>query len=181
MHLTQFIHQKPYEHIVYKVRRHYVTLVPAILILALLLLVPLGAAWLVTTVFPRLVEISIVPPLGVLLGSLYYLSILLFFYTYFIDFYLDVLVVTNDRLIDIEQIGLFARSVSELDLYKIQDITSTVKGFFATLFNFGDISIQTAGAVEKFHVQHIPNPEGLRQAILDLAEEDRKYHTAPNS
>lgn len=176
MHLTQFIHQKPYEHIVYKVRRHYVTLVPAILIFVLLLLAPLGVAWLVTNVFPRLLEMPAAPPLGILLGSLYYLSVLLFFYTYFIDFYLDVLVITNDRLIDIEQLGLFARSVSELDLYKTQDVTSTVKGIFASLFNYGDVSIQTAGAAEKFHVQNVPNPEGLRQAILDLTDEDRKYH-----
>lgn len=176
MHLDQFIHQKPYEHIAYRVRRHLITLLPAIAIFFLLLAMPFGAHWLIAAQFPAWLEGPIVSPLIILFGSVYYLSVVLFFYSYFLDFYLDLLVVTNDRLIDIEQIGVFARSVAEVDLYKIQDITSTVKGIFASLFNYGDLEVQTAGAVEKFRVENVPRPEALRQAILDLAESDREFH-----
>ncbi len=110
-------------------------------------------------------------------ASIYYLSIGIFFYTYFVNYYLDLLIITNDRLLHIEQEGIFARTISEVDLYKIQDITSTIDGFFPSMFNYGDLLIQTAGAVEKFSIVSIPKPESLRQKILDLAEEDRKFHS----
>jgi hypothetical protein len=53
-----------------------------------------------------------------------------------------------------------------------------VNGFFPSLLNYGSLLIQTAGAVEKFQIDDIPNPEDLRQQILDLAEGDRKFHLA---
>ncbi|HLD60647.1 MAG TPA: PH domain-containing protein [Patescibacteria group bacterium] len=177
MHLTRFIHQKSYEHIAHKVRRHLITMVPTLIGSFFLLLLPMGVYWLTQSVFPTLLESTIAFPLLVLLGSIYYLSVALFFYTYFVTFYLDLLIVTNDRLLHIQQHGLFARTISEVDLYHIQDLTSEVKGFFASTFNYGSLSIQTAGAVEKFHIRDIPNPDGLRQTIAELAEEDRKYHS----
>lgn len=176
MHLTAFIHQKSYEHIVHRVRRHPITIIPAFVVFFILLTIPFALHWLSMTLFPTFLDGPIVFPLAVLLAGVYYLSVILFFYSYFLDFYLDLLVVTNDRLIDIEQIGVFARSVSEVDLYQIQDITSEVKGIFASLFNYGNLFIQTAGATEKFNIHNVPNPEQLRREILDLAEEDRKYH-----
>ena len=177
MHLAQFIHQKPYEHIVFKVRRHLVTLLPAFFIFLLLLALPAALALVIRSVFPGLFESSFGFPLLLLFASAYYLSIVLFYYTYFVTFYLDLLVVTNDRLLHIEQHGLFSRTISELDLYKIQDMSSEVHGFFASSFNYGDLLIQTAAAIERFRIDNIPNPEGLRQAIGRLAEEDRKHHS----
>src|SRR4051812_42245954 len=124
MQLTAFIHQKPYEHIEYKVRRHLATLFPAAIGFVVLLILPLGVYWLIATLLPALLTGAVWFPLLALLGSPYYLSIGLFFYTYFVSFYLDLLIITNDRLLHIEQLGLFARTISELDLYKVQDVTS---------------------------------------------------------
>ncbi|OGH69630.1 MAG: hypothetical protein A2754_04205 [Candidatus Magasanikbacteria bacterium RIFCSPHIGHO2_01_FULL_47_8] len=179
MHLTQFIHQKSYEHIVYQMRRHPVTFIPTLIGFLLLLAVPVVVYWLIGRVFPTLLEGSVSYPLVILAGSLFYLSVILFFYTYFITFYLDLLIVTNDRLLHIEQEGLFARTISELDLYQVQDVTSEVKGVFPSLFGYGNLLVQTAGAKEVFRMVDIPHPENLRQAILDLAEEDRKFHAQP--
>ncbi len=176
MHLTQFIHQKSYERIIYQMRRHPITFVPAALGFFLLLAIPVVLYWFTGRLFPTLLSGSVAYPLLALLGSLFYLFSILFFYTYFITFYLDLLIVTNDRLLHIEQEGLFARTISELDLYRIQDITSEIKGVFPSLFGYGNLLIQTAGAVEEFKITNIAHPENLRQEILDLAEEDRKYH-----
>jgi hypothetical protein len=110
------------------------------------------------------------------LGIIYYLAIWEFFFTEFVSYYLDLWIITNDRLIGIEQEALFARTVAELDLYKIQDITSEVKGIFPTIFNFGNVFIQTAAEEGRFHLKNVPDPHNLRRKIMDLAEEDRKYH-----
>ena len=178
MNLSECIRQKSYERIMRQVRRHFITLVPGFIIFLLLLALPLGAGWLLKMIFPSVETDSVLFPIMTLFGSAYYIAVLLFFYSYFLDFYLDLLVITNDRLVDMEQVGVFARRTSEVDLYKIQDITSEVKGVFASLFDYGDLLVQTAGAVERFIVTGIPHPDKLRQEILDLASEDRKYHTS---
>ena len=94
----------------------------------------------------------------------------------FLDYYLDTWIITNDRLLNIEQEGVFARTISELDLYKIQDATSEVKGILPSLFGYGNVHIQTAGETKRFELEQVPNPHEVRKLIMDLAEEDRKYH-----
>ena len=131
--------------------------------------------------YPDILIHEIYFPLGVLLFSTYYLSICLFFYSYFVAFYLDMWVITNDRMVDIRQITLFARSVAELDLYQIQDATSEVKGVFPSLFDYGNVAIQTAGAHAQFMLLNVPHPHQLREMILDLAAEDKKYHNTVHS
>lgn len=178
MTINSFIHQKAYEHIDQKIRRDAITTIPVIVLFLFLFTVPLVVYWFINTNFPNMLEQSGLQNVSVFLLSIYYLAIGLFFYTYFVTYYLDILVLTNDRLLHIEQEGIFARTISEVDLFKIQDITSTIDGFFPSLFNYGDLLIQTAGALEKFAIESVPQPEKLRQKILDLAEEDRKFHNA---
>jgi len=176
MNTNEFIHKKSYEKLLFKLRRHKVTFVPALAFFVLLLILPAIFYVILKNQMPHWFANTTSITLMVLLGSIYVLSILIFLYSYFIDFYLDVLIVTNDRLIDMEQHGLFARTVSEVDLYQIQDITSKCKGIFPTMFNYGDIVIQTAGTLPKFKINNIKNPHHIRKVLWDLVEEDRKYH-----
>lgn len=179
MHLTSVIKQKSYEHIEYTLRRDPVTFVPQVLLLAVLLLVGAGLFWLLTRIFPPILTHPLGFPALVLAGSIYFLSVWLFSFTHFVDYWLDLWIVTNDRIVNIEQQGLFARTISELDLFRIQDVTSEVKGFFPTMFNYGNVYIQTAAAHPRFTFEQVPNPHEIRKAILDLAEEDRKHHEQP--
>ena len=127
--------------------------------------------------FPDLLNIPQIYGAGILLGSVYYLSILLFFFTSFISFYLDVWIVTNDRIIDIEQFGLFSRTISELELFRIQDITTNVHGIFPTIFKYGDVTIQTASINTTIIFHNVPYPDKIRQNLLELAHEDYKFHS----
>jgi hypothetical protein len=77
-------------------------------------------------------------------------------------------------LLDVDQHGLFARTVSEMNLAQVQDITTEIKGLLPTFFNYGNIIIQNAGAVTKFHLHNVRNPNKLRELILQLVGEDRK-------
>ena len=47
---------------------------------------------------------------------------------------------------------------------------------FATMFNYGNVYIQTAGEAENFVFRNVPNPHHIREEIVRLAEEDRKHH-----
>jgi len=178
MFLKNLIQQKSYEHVIYRVHRHFITLVPIIIGALVLFAVPPIVYWILKTMLPGLLTSPVSTPIIVLVGSLYYLSINLLFFSYFIDFYLDMLIVTNDRLVDVEQRGLFSRIISEVDLYQIQDVSSEVHGAFATLFKYGNVTVQSAAAQTKFVVHNVHNPHGLRRAILDLRYKDLEYHNS---
>jgi hypothetical protein len=81
---------------------------------------------------------------------------------------LDVWIVTDKRIVNIEQIALFQRSVSELEHSKIQDITSEIHGILPTLFRYGYIYIQTAGETQRFVFKQVPNPVKTRNIIMKL-------------
>lgn len=86
------------------------------------------------------------------------------------DYYLDVLVVTDHRLINIEQKGLFSRETSSLHLDKIQDVSVEINGLLATFLSFGVLRVQTAGEVEQFVLHGIKNPNVIKKLMLEQHE-----------
>ena len=109
-------------------------------------------------------------------GTFFYLIWLIFMWIWFFlawtDFYLDTIIVTNKKIIVIDQRGLFSRETSNFDIDRIQDITIDVHGIIATLFNFGDIHIQTAGAGDKrvFILHNAGKPHAARELISQNSE-----------
>jgi len=177
MQIAAVIKQKSYEKVVYKLHRHPITFVPIIVLFIVLLLVPVGVYFLLNIRFPTiLTPASTLYPLVVLGASIYYLSTYVFFYVRFIDYYLDMWIVTNDRIVDIEQHGLFNRVITELDLYRIQDVTANVTGIFGTVFRFGDVVVTTASANTSIVFRNIPHPNHIREELIRLADQDRKFH-----
>ncbi|MDP3985286.1 MAG: PH domain-containing protein, partial [bacterium] len=145
MHLETLIKQKSYEHPEYELRRHPFVFFKVIIVFIFLVGLPILLYFAINTAYPGYLMSSGAFPFLVLGASVYYLSIWLFFLTEFTDYYLDLWVVTNDRIVNIEQHGLFGRTVAELDLYKVQDVTSDVRGMISTFLNYGNVHIQTAG------------------------------------
>ncbi len=181
MTLSEFIHQKSYERVELLIRRDLVTLLPFLLTTLVLGSIPVVLKILIDNLFPGLLDDTGLFALAALLASVYYLSIALFFYTYFVTFYLDLLVITNDRLIEVTQTNLFFRSVSEMDIAHVQNVTSEIKGLFGSIFGYGTLLIQDSSAIIKFELHNVPNPDKLRQKILELAEIDRKFHLKKNN
>jgi membrane protein YdbS with pleckstrin-like domain len=176
MHLSQVIKQKSYEEIVFHLRRHPITFLPVIFLFLILLTVPLIIYFLISNLYPTLLDGAILYPLAVLGASIYFLSIYLFFYGQFIDYYLDLWIVTNDRIVDMEQLGLFRRTTTEVDLFRIQDVTANIKGVFPTIFDYGDVVIKTASANLNIVFRNVSNPNKIREELIRLADEDRAYH-----
>ncbi len=175
MSAKRLFQPKPGEKLMMALHRHPITFLKYILIFIVLAGVPTFALAFVWGAD----GITVANPLGrvaiVLLGAAYYLGIWLAFFTQFVDHYLDISIVTDHRVIDIDQKGLFNRAVAELNLARIQDVTSEVKGFIPTVFNYGRVTIQTASESEHFIFENIHRPHAVRQRILDLAQGDRKH------
>ncbi|MDO8599226.1 MAG: PH domain-containing protein [bacterium] len=176
MTIARLIAKKPYENRIIALRRHWLTMVKRVGAYVILAAIPFGIYFFLTENFPEMLRSSAGYPALVLAFSAYELGMWLFLFTMFLDYELDMWVVTNDRLVNIEQHGLFARTIAELDLWRVQDVTSDVRGVFPTFFDYGTVYVQTAGATERFALEQVPQPHEVRKIILDMADLDRKFH-----
>ena len=125
-------------------------------------------------VFPFLSN-PLFSPIVILFTTIYYLYVWLFILYTFVDYYLDVWIVTTERIVNIEQKGLFSRTVSEQKIYRIQDVTSELKGFFSTMRDFVTVYIQTAAEKERFIFKQIPAPYSVAIKITKIVEKNKKF------
>ena len=161
--MDYFPGQRPDEDVLTVTRPHWLTLLPAIAVTGLLAVVPvivfiaIPAAGFEITGLGRAVA-----TVG---ASAYYLALVTYFFVRWLDFYLDVAIVTSDRIVDIDQHGLFRRTVDELDCKMIQDVSATKHGILQTLFNFGTVEIQTAGERRNFTFAGVPRPDHVQELV----------------
>ena len=174
MRLDHLPNQRPNEHVILFLRRHWFALLAIVAAFCLLNGVPLVAGWYFFETVKNWFAHPIIGPLLVILGSIYVLSIWLFAFLEFTDYYLDTWIITNERIINIEQEGLFNRTASELDLAAVQDTTAEIRGVLQTLFTYGQVYVQTAGEKGHFHFKNIDNPEHVKELITRLVEEDKR-------
>lgn len=168
--IQDFPHKRERENIIVVVRRHWWVLVKyfgtmivqlAIGVLVVVLLLLAGVDFL-NEGLPQL--------LLVLGGSLYLLFVWVFFLHHWVDYFLDVWIVTDERILNIVQNGLFSRTVSEVSIVNIQDVTAITHGKMQTLLDFGDVSIQTAAEEGRFLFDNVANPEGIASRITEVHE-----------
>lgn len=163
----------PDERLIYFLRRHPITLLGVIFGYIAIIALPFIAGSVLNYTRPDLLQDPVFFPIIALGGSLFFLFAWLFLFQAFLDYYLDVWIVTNRRILNITQSGLFHRQVSELRLYRVQDATASLAGLLHTLFNFGQIEIQTAGEHARFIFEDITQPQEVAKTIMQLAEADR--------
>ena len=161
------------EHLVYFLRKHPITLSSVGFGYLFLILLPFIGFGLLQMNAPSVLHDPILFPLILLGASFFWLYCWLFLFQAFLDYYLDIWVVTNHRIVNITQTGLFHRETSELRLYRVQDASASVGGFLHTMLNFGKIEIQTAGEKEHFVFEDIPHPQDVAKNVMQLAEKDR--------
>lgn len=88
------------------------------------------------------------------------------------------LIVTSENIVDVDQVGLFQKTISTLRLSRVQDITVSVKGPMQTIFGYGTIIVQTAGERENFLFEYVPLPYDVKAFIVDIYE--RFVETKPH-
>lgn len=168
-------HALPNEKIMLLVRRHWFVLFVRELVWVIAALLPLALAWILPGNLKGLADNPLGYPLAVAGGSVYYLFLWLFALNALVDYYLDVWVVTNERILNIEQHQLFSRISAEQRLSRIQDVTTETEGLFATFLGYGDVHVQTAGEQARFIFRQIPDPAEVARKIASLAEFRRRY------
>ena len=96
---------------------------------------------------------------GTVVGSLLFLPS-------WISWYFSVFIVTDKRLIQITQKGLFNRSVIDMGLNQIQMVNYQVAGLQETLLGFGTIMMQTF--VGDLLIHEIHHPAKIQKKLLEI-------------
>ncbi|MFZ5390976.1 MAG: PH domain-containing protein [Patescibacteria group bacterium] len=173
-------HPLPGETVEIKLRRHWWLFVKQFFWYSFLLIFPFILAIFSLSYYPIVWDkifgspfLSIMAKLAI---SFYYLAIWLFFWNAWTDYYLDIWLVSSERILSFEQKGLFNRQVAELRLSRVQDVSVRVTGFLGTILNYGEVHIQTAGAEGKFVFRDVPHPYRVSEKILKSANHWRSVH-----
>ncbi len=96
-----------------------------------------------------------------------------------IIWYYDIYIITNKRIIDIDQKTLFSRSVAEAGLDKVQDVTFEIDGMIPTFLKYGDVSVQTAGAEEVINLEQVYDPREIQERIMELQKKYEEEEGGP--
>jgi len=98
------------------------------------------------------------------------------FFVEWTDYYLDVWIVTNRRIVDVDQQGLFHKDEATIRLEDVRDIKVEYGGLIQTILNFGTLSVQSSGARTEFQILNVANPKTVEQIIynyIDIAKKEK--------
>ncbi len=105
--------------------------------------------------------------LAIFLGFLVVMLGLVFLFLATRIYQSNQLIITNSNITQVRQISLFNRKVSELAMHSIEDVIAAQKGIFQTIFNYGTVTIATAGPEENFIFTYCPSPDAYAKVVLD--------------
>lgn len=156
------------------IRRHWFVIGIQLFNIVLLMLFPFFLL-LIISYIPELLTLSLAISLPVFLYGLATWSLLSLMLGFMIwtHYYLDLWVITDRRIITIDQIHFFNRKVSSFRLERLQDIKVTINGIIPTFLNYGTLRAQTASAIENnFMSTGLPDPREI-QATIQRATDAR--------
>ena len=96
-----------------------------------------------------------------------------------LDWYNDVYIVTDDRIVDIEKKPLIFEDRREAQLSMIQDVSYVQPNFITRVLGFGNVIIETAGRAGVFTFTSVPNPQRVQRDIFARLEQARRRQPAP--
>jgi len=158
-----FAERDPDEIIYLAVRPHILSNLKSIIFSFLMVIIPFLFSYLTFLDFL---------PLRYRISAIFFWYLLTFIFTFekFLSWYFDFYLITNKRIVDISFNNLLNKHFAQTDISMIQDVSSSVKGFLATFFNFGDLLIQTAAEINQINFEKVPNPQKIIKLIKELQE-----------
>lgn len=161
MKLIDFIKPKPQEQILMMVRESFSAHVPFFLFYAFWFLVPFFFFY---PLFREGVWGELVFGMLVVSGGfLFWRSFHAWSHTLF--------VITDQRIIDIDQKGFFDRVVTESSFDQMKDVYYRMHGVWAMIFGYGTVYIQMHGDVADLKFEHVKRPARVQDLLNDLRHE----------
>lgn len=175
----KFESQQDDEEILILGRRHFITNLGWIALISFAFVIPFF--W---TEFPFIQSLD--GNTQVTLTMLYYMVLLFFSLQNFLMWFYNVYIVTNERLVDIDFVGLLSKTVNVAQISNVEDVNYTQRGIMASFFNYGDVIAQTAseqktpdssGEASAFTFEAVGMPDKVAAMISQLVEDaDKGIH-----
>jgi uncharacterized membrane protein YdbT with pleckstrin-like domain len=162
----------PEERISLIIRRHWVVLAIKLLLFVLILALVLTAEAVLKSAYPELLAgwpNSALELIRITLLMIFFLGLLSAWTMY----YLNVQIITNERLVDVNQRGLLHHDTSELSMDRVQDVTVEINGLLPNLLDYGTVYVQTAGEKDYFTFEYVPKPHQVARTIMELYQKGR--------
>lgn len=169
-----YLELRPKEEIEYLIRHHWIGFLGTLVTVLAMAILPAVVLIILNLAEPTLLANSRV--VIAMIATLFYLFLSTFLFSALINYYYNILIITNERLINISQEGLLSRKTSELNFAEIENVSADVNGFVQSWFNFGLLVVETAGGGTSgamvrpgyFTIQDVPDPNQIARTILDL-------------
>ncbi|MCL5784447.1 MAG: PH domain-containing protein [Patescibacteria group bacterium] len=164
-----FLDQEDNEHIELMVRKHGITNFPWIFNTLVIAVLPV--ALFKIGIPSGLVKISPLP-FNLLVSTivLWYLLVLAYALEKFLYWYFNIYIITNTHLIEVSFENLMNRNITSARLDDIQSSSSQIAGIVGSLFNFGNVVIETAAEKQRINFLSIPKPDFVAERIEDLQQ-----------
>lgn len=105
---------------------------------------------------------------GIFINIAAIVFILAYYFFNYLSYFFNVGIVTDRRIIDVDFSSVLRKEITEARIDRIEDLTAKNTGYFPSIFNFGDVYIQTAGTNANIEFQQIPRPADVVRAINEI-------------
>ena len=173
---TKFEAQHDDEQVLLLMRKHPVTNLWWIALTAMFVGVPLF--W---GEFPLVSGVSVLVRLSLVV--FWYLGLAFFAIQNILLWFYNIYIVTDERVIDVDFFGLLYKNINATQIRKIQDVNYSQVGMLSSVFNFGNVVIQTASEqrsadareeASAFTFAAVSNPDRVAKVIGELMEQEEK-------
>lgn len=161
------------EEILFVFRRALITNAGWLFISAFLLMAPLmfnSFIMLVSKQAPGLFKPSFI----FIINTFWYIFTFGFMFERFLNWFFNIHIITNKRIVDMDFDHLLHRNITEAPLRNIEDITYTISGAVETVFNFGTVSVQTAAEQREIEFKQVGDPAKIQDLLSDLVSVKRR-------
>jgi membrane protein YdbS with pleckstrin-like domain len=150
-------------------RQHPIINVPWVAVAVLMVIAP-------TVIFPFVAtfakaSLAIPIPYIIVFTAFWYLATFGIAFSNFLHWFFNIYIVTNERIVDIDFKHLLYKHFAIAELDKIQDLSYVEKGLLSTVFDFGNVYVQTAGEIPNVEFESVPHPEKVVEEIRGLTEQ----------
>lgn len=161
------------EHVLVIVRKHWAGVAA---LYAVAVLFAIAVAGLAVYVMPSL-ELSHEAVVLTMIGAVFItflLLLILFVMTYV--YHQSHLTLTDKSCVQVIQRNLFNKKTSRLSMSNVEDVNVDQRGIISSLFNYGTLTIQTAGEEDNFVFTFCPSPNLYAEKILEARQAYAQQH-----
>ncbi|MCK9415809.1 MAG: hypothetical protein PHG60_02060 [Candidatus Dojkabacteria bacterium] len=163
---VRFDRKEEGEEIIMITRKHWTAYFTHILVAILIPIVPIALLFISSnstdiygkvTIYLGLFVASIVISVNVIITAI-------------VQWYYNISIITDKRILSLKVTSIFQHSYTEILWRKIQDVSHDSIGLLSSIFDIGNIYIDTAGEGIDLTLRFVPKPRNVQEVINNLVD-----------